>query len=80
LSGARELRAQRAVGWAERMSRQVARASQLPSPPVEGSLTRLGTEPAGTSPLNYEKRNGEFLCAGCGANSHRKHRVRRQRS
>jgi len=41
LSGARELRAQRAVGWAERMSRQVARASQLPSPPVEGSLTRM---------------------------------------
>ena len=22
---------------------------------------------AGTSPLNHEKRQGEFLCAGCGA-------------
>ena len=24
------------------------------------------TEPPGTSPLNYEKREGEYLCAGCG--------------
>ena len=30
-------------------------------------LRRHGTEPAGTSPLNAEKREGEFLCAGCGA-------------
>ena len=30
-------------------------------------LRQHGTEPAGTSPLNYEKRSGEFLCAGCGA-------------
>jgi len=30
-------------------------------------LRQHGTEPAGTSPLNYEKRKGEFLCAGCGA-------------
>ena len=29
-------------------------------------LRKHGTERAGTSPLNYEKRNGEFLCAGCG--------------
>ena len=41
MSGAAELRAQRARGWAERMQRQVARAKQLPSPPVEGSLTRM---------------------------------------
>ena len=26
-----------------------------------------GTERAGTSPLNAEKRPGRFLCAGCGA-------------
>jgi peptide-methionine (R)-S-oxide reductase len=26
-----------------------------------------GTERAGTSPLNAEKREGVFLCAGCGA-------------
>src|SRR6201992_2654783 len=30
-------------------------------------LRQHGTEPAGTSPLNHEKRAGEFLCAGCGA-------------
>jgi len=30
-------------------------------------LRRHGTEPAGSSPLNHEKRAGEFLCAGCGA-------------
>jgi len=29
-------------------------------------LRRHGTERAGTSPLNYEKRNGVFCCAGCG--------------
>lgn len=26
-----------------------------------------GTERAGTSPLNHEKRDGMFVCAGCGA-------------
>jgi peptide-methionine (R)-S-oxide reductase len=30
-------------------------------------LRRHGTERAGTSPLNAEKREGVFLCAGCGA-------------
>jgi peptide-methionine (R)-S-oxide reductase len=30
-------------------------------------LRQHGTERAGTSPLNHEKRQGEFLCAGCGA-------------
>lgn len=30
-------------------------------------LRQHGTEMAGTSPLNHEKRQGEFLCAGCGA-------------
>ena len=29
-------------------------------------LRQCGTEPPGSSPLNYEKRAGEFLCAGCG--------------
>ena len=24
------------------------------------------TESPGTSPLNYEKREGDYLCAGCG--------------
>ncbi len=29
-------------------------------------LRKHGTERAGTSPLNYEKREGRFICAGCG--------------
>jgi peptide-methionine (R)-S-oxide reductase len=29
-------------------------------------LRQHGTEPAGTSPLNTEKRDGTFACAGCG--------------
>ena len=28
-------------------------------------LREEGTEPAGTSPLNHEKRAGVFVCAGC---------------
>jgi peptide-methionine (R)-S-oxide reductase len=28
-------------------------------------LRKHGTEPAGTSALNNEKRNGTYLCAGC---------------
>jgi peptide-methionine (R)-S-oxide reductase len=30
-------------------------------------LRKHGTEAAGTSPLNREKREGMFRCAGCGA-------------
>jgi len=29
-------------------------------------LREHGTEPAGTSPLNHEKRAGTFRCGGCG--------------
>src|SRR5215831_16369725 len=29
-------------------------------------LRQHGTERAGTSPLNHEKRSGMFTCAGCG--------------
>jgi len=29
-------------------------------------LRKHGTEPPGTSPLNYEKRSGTFKCAACG--------------
>lgn len=29
-------------------------------------LRKEGTEPAWTSPLNDEKRKGQFVCAGCG--------------
>ena len=37
------------------------------SPEQYRVLRQHGTERAGTSPLNHEKRAGEFLCAGCGA-------------
>jgi peptide-methionine (R)-S-oxide reductase len=30
-------------------------------------LREKGTERPGSSPLNHEKRPGEFMCAGCGA-------------
>jgi peptide-methionine (R)-S-oxide reductase len=30
-----------------------------------GVLRKHGTEPAGSSPLNREKRKGTFACAGC---------------
>ena len=36
------------------------------SPPQYQVLRCHGTERAGTSPLNQEKRAGEFSCAGCG--------------
>lgn len=36
------------------------------SPEAYRVLRQHGTERAGTSPLNAEKREGEFLCAGCG--------------
>jgi peptide-methionine (R)-S-oxide reductase len=39
----------------------------LLSPDQYKILRRHGTERAGTSPLNAEKRAGRFHCAGCGA-------------
>jgi len=36
------------------------------SPPQYQVLRGHGTERAGTSPLDREKRAGTFLCAGCG--------------
>lgn len=36
------------------------------SPEAFKVLRQHGTERAGTSPLNAEKRDGTFLCAGCG--------------
>jgi peptide-methionine (R)-S-oxide reductase len=37
------------------------------SPDAFRVLRKHGTERAGTSPLNAEKREGTFICAGCGA-------------
>ena len=36
------------------------------SPSQYQVLRKHGTERAGTSPLNAEKRHGRFVCAGCG--------------
>jgi methionine-R-sulfoxide reductase len=36
------------------------------SPEAYRVLREHGTERAGTSPLNHEKRKGVFTCAGCG--------------
>ncbi|MCX7383493.1 MAG: peptide-methionine (R)-S-oxide reductase MsrB [Alphaproteobacteria bacterium] len=36
------------------------------SPEAFKVLRKHGTERAGSSPLNYEKRKGIFACAGCG--------------
>jgi peptide-methionine (R)-S-oxide reductase len=36
------------------------------SPEAYHVLREHGTERAGTSPLNQEKRKGVFMCAGCG--------------
>jgi peptide-methionine (R)-S-oxide reductase len=36
------------------------------SPAQYQVLRKHGTERAGTSPLNAEKRHGRFTCAGCG--------------
>jgi peptide-methionine (R)-S-oxide reductase len=36
------------------------------SPESYRVLRQHGTERPGTSPLNHEKRTGQFVCAGCG--------------
>ncbi len=36
------------------------------SPAAYQVLRKHGTERAGTSPLNVEKRDGKFICGGCG--------------
>ena len=36
------------------------------TPEQESILEKEGTEPPGSSSLNYEKRKGHYLCAGCG--------------
>jgi len=57
------LRAASAVGELELSE---AEWRQRLSPEQFRVLREEGTERAGTSPLNREKRRGRYLCAGCG--------------
>jgi peptide-methionine (R)-S-oxide reductase len=41
-------------------------ADRTLTPEQHHVLREHGTERAGTSPLNHEKRTGTFSCAGCG--------------
>ena len=47
-------------------SRSEAEWQQMLTPDQFKVLRKHGTERAGTSPLNMEKRAGRFHCAGCG--------------
>ncbi len=50
---------------AEPLKRTKAEWKKLLSPAAYDVLREEGTERAGTSPLNAEKRLGVFVCAGC---------------
>jgi peptide-methionine (R)-S-oxide reductase len=45
-----------------------ADGSQALTPEQHRVLRERGTERAGSSPLNHEKRPGMYACAGCGQN------------
>ena len=49
-----------------RINRSDAEWRQTLSPEAYRVLREHGTERAGTSALNHEKRRGQFVCAGCG--------------
>jgi len=48
------------------IQRSEAEWRQSLAPAAYKVLREHGTEPAGASPLNGEKRPGTFVCAGCG--------------
>ena len=50
---------------AEPLKRTNAEWKKILPSAAYGVLREEGTEPAGTSPLNNEKRPGVFVCAGC---------------
>jgi peptide-methionine (R)-S-oxide reductase len=50
----------------EKLQRSDEEWRHLLSPEQYKVLRHEGTERAGTSPLNEEKRSGRYLCAGCG--------------
>lgn len=49
----------------EPLERSEAEWKKVLNPVQFNVLRESGTEPAGSSPLNYEKRPGVFVCAGC---------------
>ena len=53
------------VPMIERIERSEAEWKQLLTPEQFRVLRQEGTEPAGTSELNAEKREGTYVCAGC---------------
>lgn len=48
------------------VERTAAEWEEVLSPSQFQVLREHGTERAGSSPLNHEKRSGKFYCAGCG--------------
>jgi peptide-methionine (R)-S-oxide reductase len=50
----------------EKIVKTEAQWKQELSPEAYNVLRHEGTERAGSSPLNNEKREGTFVCAGCG--------------
>lgn len=50
----------------QKITRNDAEWQQSLDPEAYRVLRQHGTERAGTSPLNQEKREGRFMCAGCG--------------
>ena len=40
--------------------------TKILTPEQKNILLREGTEPPGSSPLNNEKREGDYMCAACG--------------
>ena len=75
LAGGASLATLAALAWRTDMSAvaetfEVARSEEewrkILTPEQFHVLRRHGTERAGSSPLNHEKRKGTFVCAGCG--------------
>ena len=54
-----------AAGAVERLRKTSAQWQALLAPQAFAVLFEEATEPAGSSPLNAEKREGTFVCAAC---------------
>ena len=58
--------AQSQAASADRVTKTPEEWRKILTPEQFHVLREEGTERPGSSPLNYEKRTGTFLCAGCG--------------